>query len=380
MQNIAQVTIMVTMSIFRKSDTTITITTSTILKAILLTVIAWVTIMAISSITHQLRLIFISLLLAIGLNPAVGAITRRIRSKSRIRATGAAYVIVITIMVAFLAIVVPPIVRQTSDFVRGVPDSLNNLKHQDSAFARTIRRYNLEDRLDQIRDSYVERLGDVSEPVINTAGRVGGTIVSIITVLILTFMMLVEGPMWLEKFIALQPEKKRQKRKEVVGRMYKVVTGFVNGQVLIAFIAAVFAAVVLLIMNAVFGASVNPIALAGITFVFALIPLIGNMIGASIVVLVCLLSSAPLALFMAGYFIVYQQIENATLQPYIQSRSNQLTPLTVFVAALIGGSLAGILGALAAIPLAGCVKILLDEYVIGRFPDLDSFDKHIKRT
>lgn len=367
------------MNLFKKSDTTITITTATIVKAIILTVIAWVTLMALSNVAHQLRLIFVALLLAIGLNPAVSAITKRIKSNSRIRATGVAYIIVITLIIAFLSLVVPPLVRQTSDFVRGVPDSLNNLKYQDSAFARTIRRYKLEDKLDQIKDSYSDRLGDVGKPVISTAGRIGGTIVSIVTVLILTFMMLVEGPMWVEKFIALQPASKRQKHKDIVKRMYRVITGFVNGQVLIAFIGAVFATVVLFIMNTIFGASVNPLALAGIVFLFALIPLIGSIIGASIVVLVCLLSSAPFALFMAVYFIVYQQIENATLQPYIQSRNNQLTPLTVFVVALLGVGIGGVLGALAAIPIAGCIKILLDEYVMGRFPDLASFNKHIKQ-
>ncbi len=93
-----------------------------------------------------------------------------------------------------------------------------------------------------------------------------------------------------------------------------------------------------------------------------LIPMIGNMLAAVIVVIVSLFVSLPLALTMAVFFLVYQQIENATLQPYIQSKYNDLTPLTVFIAALIGISVGGFLGALVAIPIAGCVRILVLEY------------------
>lgn len=368
------------MRLFNKADTTITISTRTIIKAIALTVIAYIVLIMIGNITHELTLIGVSILLAIGLNPAVGWITARIKSRSRLRATGVAYVIVIGLLIGFIAVVVPPIVDQTTKFVQGVPDSLNSLKYQDSAFGRTIRRYDLQNKVDDIRTNYSDKFGDISKPVISTAGRVGGIIVSIITVLVLTFMLLIEGPMWVSKFLAMQPESSRKQREQVMRRMYKVVTGFVNGQVLISFIAASFAAVVMFIMNAVFNASVNPLALAGIVFVCGLLPLIGNIIAASVVVVVCLISSAPLALFMGIYFIIYQQIENATLQPYIQSRANQLTPLTVFIVALLGAGLGGLLGALAAIPVAGCARILLEEFVRVRFPDLEMFDSNTKSS
>jgi len=70
---------------------------------------------------------------------------------------------------------------------------------------------------------------------------------------------------------------------------------------------------------------------------------------------------------MAAYFIVYQQIENATIQPYIQSKGNELTPMLVFIAAILGVGVGGILGAFVAIPVAGCLKILADDYVESRY-------------
>jgi predicted PurR-regulated permease PerM len=108
--------------------------------------------------------------------------------------------------------------------------------------------------------------------------------------------------------------------------------------------------------------SVNAVALAGIVAIFGLIPLIGNPIGYATVVLACLLTSTNLAIIVAIFFLIYAQIENVTLQPYVQSKQNELTPLTVFISALLGISFGGIIGALFAIPIAGCVRILLIDW------------------
>lgn len=145
-------------------------------------------------------------------------------------------------------------------------------------------------------------------------------------------------------------------------RMYEVVTGYVNGQLLIASIAGVFALIALLITSTIFDATINPIALALIVALIGLIPMIGNTVAAVIVVVLCSFVSLPLAITMAIFFLVYQQIENATLQPYIQAKYNELTPLMVFIAAIIGVSIAGFLGALIAIPVAGCLRVYLVEY------------------
>jgi predicted PurR-regulated permease PerM len=349
------------MGIFKTSEVTINITTETIIKGILIAVLVVMGFHFIGNIAHQLRLILISMFLALALNPAVTWITHRLKSRSRIRATGVAYIAVLTVLISFLALVIPPLVKQTTEFLRDVPHSINEFKTQDSALARTVRRYNLEEQLDSFGEDFNTRINkDLAAPVVSTANRVLGTIISIVTVLVLTFMMLVEGPVWFDQFLALQPADSRARRKEIARRMYRVVTGYVNGQVLIAAIGATFAMVALFIASNVFNVSVNAVALASIIFFFALLPLIGSTIGAAIIVLFTLLLSVPMAITMAIYFIIYQQIENATLQPYIQAKTNQLTPLIIFVAALLGVGLGGMLGALAAIPIAGCMRILLE--------------------
>lgn len=351
------------MRFLKSTDKTITISTITIIKTIVLIVSAYLIFNFIGEITHQLRLIIISIFLAIALNPAVHALMRKMKIKSRVRATGLAYVIVICAIAAFTSLVVPPLVEQTSDFIKNVPSTIENFKTQDSSIARIVRQYNIDEQLDDISNEFTPKIDDISGPLISTAERALGNIISIITVLVLTFMILVEGPYWFNELLALSTNEKRKEYRIIAYKMYKVVTSYVNGQVLIAAIASGFALIVMLIASSLTDSSINAVALAGIVFIFGLIPLIGNIISSVLVILFALFSSTTLAIVMGIYFIVYQQIENATLQPYIQSRSNQLTPLIVFIAALVGAGFGGLLGALAAIPTAGCLRILFEEYI-----------------
>ncbi len=358
----------------RHKISTVSISNDTIIRAILIAIGALITLRVLSSLTHQLTLIGVSVFLAMALNPAVAWITRQLKVKSRGLATGIAYLIVLGVLITFSLLVVPPLVRQTTDFVRDIPQTITEFRDQDSTLARSLHKYKLDDQLDKITHELNGKVGNLSGPVLSTAGRIGGTLISIITVLVLTFMLLVEGPVWISRIWAMQPADERERRKKVAYKMYRVVTGYVNGQVLIAAIAATFAAVALVIGSSLANVTVNPMALAGIVFLFGLIPLIGNTLAAAIVVLFCLFVSPGLAVGMAVYFLVYQQVENATLQPYIQARSNNLTPLIVFVSALIGASLGGLLGALAAIPLAGCIRVIFDEYFADHLPTAETIE------
>lgn len=359
----------------RDKQASISITNDTIVRAILITILAILAWRILGRITGVLILIGLSAFLALALNPAVSWIGRHLKTKNRALATGIAYVSVLIVLISFILVVVPPLVRQSTDFVRDIPSSINNFQNQDTSLARTLRRYKLDEKIDDIRHDISSRVGNVSGPVLTTAGKLGAGLAKTVTVIVLTFMLLVEGPLWIERAFQAMPEKTRAKRKQVAQKMYKVVTGYVNGQLLVALLAAGFASVALLIGSSIANVSVNVAALAGIVFFFGLIPLIGNTIAAILVALFCLFSSAGLAIGMVVYFIIYQQIENATLQPYIQARNNQLTPLIVFVSALIGASIAGLLGALAAIPVAGCLRVLFDEYYADRFPTQDSVKK-----
>lgn len=345
-----------------KRQINVTFDYGTVARAIALVAVAGLAVVFLSKIIQPLVLILISFFLALALNPAVSWIARHLKSKSRVRATGVAYLVVIGFLIGFFSFVFPPLVKQTVDFIKEIPSTIQDVKNQNNAVSSFIYKYNIDEEIDQLTSDFGSRFEDISKPALATAGKIGTTLVGIVTVLVLTFMMLVEGPVWLERYFTNLKNKHRSHHKKLASRMYKVVVSYVNGQVVIAVLGGIFASITLFIASQVLNVSINAVALGGIIALFALLPLIGTIIGSIIVVLSCLLVSIPLAIVMAIYFVIYQQIENVTIQPYIQSRGSSLTPLIVFVSALLGIGLGGILGAILAIPAAGCIKVIIDDY------------------
>ena len=355
---------------------TVNITNRTIVRTILWAAAAIATYHFIGRETHILTLIFVAGFLALALNPIVSWMSRHLSIKSRVRATAAAYLTVVLILVGFFVLIIPPLITETRDFVKEVPSTVNTFQERDSSLSRLVDRYNLNDQLNDAASKFSSRYGDFGSAVLQAGKQVLSVVASTLAVLVLTFMMLVEGPRWLQLFWAVIPNHNRKRHQRIAHRMYKAVTGFVNGQVILALTGGFFAFVGLVIASKVLDVTVNALALAGIVAVFALIPMFGTILAALAVVTFCLLNSLTLAIVMLVYFIVYQQIENITFQPYIQSRVNQLTPLLVFVAALIGVGFGGLLGAIVAIPAASAVKILLEDYFERRESRASPLSKH----
>jgi predicted PurR-regulated permease PerM len=140
--------------------------------------------------------------------------------------------------------------------------------------------------------------------------------------------------------------------------MYKVVKGFVNGQVTLAALASLLILPALLLLHISY-----PIALLVIVFICGLIPMIGHTIGAIIVTVVALFHSTSSAIIILAYYILYQQLENYLIQPRIQANTTNMSPLLVFMSLVIGVSFGGLFGGLVAIPVAGCIRIAVLEYL-----------------
>ncbi len=343
-------------------EITINLTNRTIVRAILWVVAAILLYRFLGRVTHILILVGTAAFLALALNPVVGWVSRRLKIKSRVRATAAAYSMVILILAGLIFLIVPPLVRQTRDFINTVPATVENFQKSDSSIARAVNRYDLDKNLNQAAKDFTSKYSDFGSTVLDTGKRIIGVVTSALAVLALTFMMLVEGPSWMKLIFGLMPAKDRKHHQEIAQKMYKAVSGFVNGQVIMAAVAGIFAFIALEISSNILNVEVNAAALAGIVAMIGIIPLFGTPISSAIVLLACLLNSVSLALVMLIYFVIYYQLENMTFQPYIQSRLNQLTPMLVFIAALVGIGFAGFMGALIAIPVASAGKILLEDY------------------
>lgn len=355
----------------QKQPILINVTNRTIFKGVFILVAALAAFRLFTLMTQVLVLIGISFFLALALNPAVSWIIKKLQIKSRVLATSIAYLTVIAIIVALLLVVVPTVIRQTSNFIDTLPSNVNNLRTSNTSVANFVRGNDLNDQLDNIAGTLHDRIFSLRGPALTRATSIGVAIIAVTSVLVMTFMMLVEGPYWRRRFWEFYPAKDKAKHMRTADDMYRIVTSYVNGQLIIAAIAAMMAFIALSVAGMVLDVSVNAVGLAGIVGIVGLIPMIGNTIAAVVVVLVCLLTSLPLAIVMGVFFLLYQQIENVTLQPLIQSKFNELTPLLVFIAALLGVGLGGLLGAFVAIPLAGCLKLVFNQYLASKIESAD---------
>lgn len=335
-----------------------------VVRVLIMVVLTIIGLAALNKIANALILIFIAFFLALALNAPVHWIAEHLPGKrrgSRPMATTLSFLIVILVLIGFLAMIIPPTVSQVSSFVKEIPTLVDDTRHEDNALGSFIRDNNLESYTENISNNLSEAAKSSGSTAVSTLGTLGSSLFAVVTVLAMTFMMLVEGPRWVRLGKGFLPHDKREYGTKLAREMYKVVRGYVNGQVTIAFIAAVFILPMLLILDIPYA-----LALAAIVFICGLIPMIGAYIGATIISLVALLESPLSAVLILAYYILYQQIENYVLQPRIQASATNMSPLLVFISVIIGINLNGIVGGLLAIPIVGCLRILVIDYLHRR--------------
>ena len=270
---------------------------------------------------------------------------------------------IVLVPIGIGAILVPPGVEATSDLVNEMPRYAEDLTvtiERNDQLREINKNFNVTGKVEDFaEESSASALGDAPGALADFGAGLVTAIFALVTILILSMFMVARGPRWVEAFLRTRPGKEAAVLRRALYAMAQAVSSYVGGAMLQALIAGTAAFIVLTILGVP-----APLALAMIVAVFDLIPLIGATIGASLVLLVTLFDDFPLdAIVWAGFAIAYQQFENYVVQPRIQSRAVDLDPFVVVVAALFGGTLFGILGALVAIPTAAAIQIGIKEFL-----------------
>jgi predicted PurR-regulated permease PerM len=309
---------------------------------------------------HILAWIFIALFLALALNPAVDRVERRL--KRRGLATGIVYLATLGVIVAIGALFIPTLVNQVNDFAHKVPEYLEDLTKGRGRLGFLQEKYHLVDKArDAVREGGAAKLFGLSGTAVAVAKGVVTVVVATLTIAFLTFFMLLEGPRWVERFYSLLSPASRKRWQAVGHDIYRTVGGYVTGNLFISLIAGTLTTIVLAITHVPYA-----IALGLIVAILDLIPLAGATIAAIVVGSVAFLHSITAGIVVIAFFIVYQQVENHLIQPVVYGRTVQLSPLAVLISVLIGAELAGVLGALAAIPVAGTLQVIFLDWLRHR--------------
>lgn len=331
--------------------------------------VAVLTILVLSLVTKMrtpITLILTSFFLAVALNPPVSKISKYMPKGSRALSVAVAYLLVVGFLGGLLFTVVPPVAKQVGNFANQFPSYIEDIRgKKDTRVAQVIEKYGLEDDAERLANKVKDKLGSSGEVAFRSAQTALGALLNTITVLVLTFFMLVDGPVMLAGMLARYKDKEMKGRhEELLKKMYRVVTGYFNGQVLVTSIASSLALLIILLGGWIFKTPLPyPLVLTAAVWLCGLIPLIGATLGAAVVISVATFTNWKLALVMAIYFFVYQQIENATIQPKIQSKAVSMNPLIVLIVVMLSASFGGIFAAFIALPVAGCLQLLFNDFI-----------------
>ena len=318
---------------------------------------------------QPLMIILLSIFLALALNPPVSALARKMPGRSRVGATAVAYVAVLTLLGGITVLVAPPVIEQSAKFAETVPSLIDDVASNQILIQDFIDRYSLNDAYDTAVENAKNQASavaaDIGSIIVNSAGSVLSGIVTLFIIVVLAFLMLIEGPSWMKLIWGLyQDQALLERHRDIVHKIYRVVTGFVNGQIIVASIAGLSTLVAVLILSALFDFQANlAIPLAVIVAITGFIPMIGATLGAILVSLVLVLNSLPAMIIFVIFFVIYQQIENNFISPLVQSKTVDLSALMVLSAVLIGISVFGLIGGIISIPIAGSIKVLLVDYL-----------------
>ncbi len=295
-----------------------------------------------------LLVVVASFVLALGLQPALAWLEKR----GLARWQGMALVLLAGAAAAgaVLVALVPVLMAQLDEIIAAVPEVLDDLREGGGPLGTLVDRFDWSAVVDAGGAGILPMMSGVAGAMFNT-----------VTVLILTPYFAYAFPSIKRFMLRLLRREDRPEFLRMVNESVDKISGYIAGNLTVSVIAAVVSFGVFWLMGIPF-----PLALALWIGVTDLIPVVGVFLGAAPVVALAAGESTGLMIAAIGFIVVYQQIENYVIGPRVMKHAVDLSPPSVILALMIGGSLAGVLGALLALPVAALVKIVVTDYVIAK--------------
>jgi predicted PurR-regulated permease PerM len=311
------------------------------------------------AIGQVLLLVALSVIIAIGLDPAVKWLTHR--GLPRWLAVTAVLVLALGLFAGFLALAIPVLVDQATKLANEVPHYLHSLNNRHTFLGKLNARYHIVKALQK----FISQGGSsaLAGGVIGVGKVVLDLVGAVVVVVILSVYLLADLPRVKRGIYQLAPKSRRPRVVLLSDEIVARIGGYVLGNLLTSFIAGIGT----FVWSTAFGVP-YAFLLGCLVALLDLIPVVGSTVGGIIVSLIALTVSLPIAVATAVFYIVYRFLEDYLLTPRVMARTVQVPGLLTVVATVIGGTLLGIIGALLAIPIAAAVKLLLEETA---FPSLN---------
>lgn len=310
------------------------------------------------SISSVLILLVMAMFLAIGLNPTVEFFMKR--GMRRGVSVLLVLFVVITVLTLFVVAVAPVISDQIAQITKNSPGWLQDLQSN-----RTVQQ--IDERfsvIDKLQDYVTD--GDFGQQVFGGALGVGLAVLSALAnafiVIVLMVYFLASLPSIKHAAYNIAPASKRVRVSQLGDQIIRSTGSYVSG----AFMVSVCAGISTLIFTFIVGLRDYSFALAFIVGLLSLIPVVGAVVSGVIITLLALTVSPTVAIVAAIYYVAYQQIESYFIYPRIMKRAVDMPGSITVIAALVGGSLMGVIGALLAVPVAAALLLLHREVLLRR--------------
>ena len=314
------------------------------------------------SLANIITYVFAAIFISLGLDPIVTKLERLgLRRPIAITAVLLGFIGVIAILVSSF---IPQVLRQASQFLAQAPQDLNSLVNQPIVVS-------LDKRFDGAVGGAITHAGDFIGDSANWPSMFGGVVqvgISIVNgffggviIVILAIYFMASLKRFKEWVYSLVPATSRDQFESIAEQVADSVGRYVIGQVFIAMCNGVLSFILLTALGFKFA-----LVLAFMTFLLSLIPLVGTLSGSAIVTIIALTMSPTTAIIVGIYYLVYMQVEAYVISPRVMSKAVAVPGAVVVVAALAGGTLLGVLGALVAIPVAASVMLILRQVVVPR--------------
>ena len=290
--------------------------------------------------------VLVGVILAIALEPAVAWLERH--GFGRIVAALLVSLATIAGLVAAIVAIALPVVLQSNTFIRALPRLVNSVFRTGGSLHFLETRFHVIERLSAVTPAQVFHvLAGNQATIVSAVTKAASIVAATVTILVIMVMLLIEGPRAWNSVLGVLKGEERRWTERIGQNFLRATGGYVRGNLAISVVAGLASYVMLKIVGTPYAET-----LAVLVAILDIIPLVGATIGAVIVSVVAFATGGGTdGVVVIIFFIVYQQFENNVLQNIVYAKTLTLSPLVVFIAALIGASLAGIVGVLLAIPL-----------------------------
>jgi predicted PurR-regulated permease PerM len=333
----------------------IVVSGATVLKAALVALGVFMLIVA----DEVVLTILLALVFALGLDPVVGWFT----SRGMGRGKAALLVFFLLFLAVFVIVVwaVTPVWNEIRALVADIPGYLQDLK-DEPAFKALADNTDAVDKAQEVAADAAKAIPEAASALLGITGSLVGSVFSVVTLAFLTLFLLIGLPDFKRAALNMLPPADAERVGRVLEEVTETISFSLVGNLAISVIAGSVVGLTAVIIGAPF-----PVVLALIVGLFDLIPQVGSLIAAVIVVSITLAGAGvgP-AVILAVVILVYQQVENYVIQPVVYRQAIELSGFATIAVVMVGGALMGVIGAILAVPVAGSLKVIFREVTAAR--------------